>query len=236
MLVLLNQIDRVPAADQEPTLHDVRRLLRADGLVDVPVLGTSAARGDGVDELKRMLAKRVKDKASATQRMSLDVTSAAERLRQINGGEPAPGITGQRRAALEEALARSAGVPVWSTPWNDRYVSAGSERRPGRRCGCSASSARTRWPTCTYRGGVALIAADPESRPALPRGHRRARARRRSIPRPHPAVEGVGDLGGHRSQADLSDALDRAVAGTDLRIPREAVVGAGVRARCRRWP
>jgi GTPase Era involved in 16S rRNA processing len=222
MLVLLNQIDRVPPADQEPTLHDVRRLLRADGLIDVPVLGTSAARGDGIDELKRMLAKRVRDKASATHRMSLDVTSAAERLRRINGDEAAPGVTGQRQDALEEALARSAGVPVVV----DAVERSVRQRR----------KSATAWPPLRL---LSKFRKDP-----LADLHLQGAEWRSSLPTPSPvqrsrvdtAVRELADGASHgltqpwrasvtsaatRSLGDLSDALDRAIAGTDLRIPEK---------------
>ena len=112
MLVVLNHIDRIPEADQDSTMDDVRRLLRADGLVDVPVLATSAVRGDGIDELRRTLVKRIRDKASATQRLSLDVVATAEKLAALNGLEPARGVSPERRQALEEALAQAAGVPT----------------------------------------------------------------------------------------------------------------------------
>ena len=112
MLVVLNHIDRIPEADQDSTMDDVRRLLRADGLVDVPVLATSAVRGDGIDELRRTLVKRIRDKASATQRLSLDVVATAEKLAALNGLDPARGVSPERRQALEEALAQAAGVPT----------------------------------------------------------------------------------------------------------------------------
>ena len=50
-LVVLNQIDRIAEADRPRALSDVRQILAREGLPDVPVLGVSATRGDGIDDL-----------------------------------------------------------------------------------------------------------------------------------------------------------------------------------------
>jgi 50S ribosomal subunit-associated GTPase HflX len=136
MLVVLNQIDRIPEADQDATMDDVRRLLRADGLVDVPLLATSAVRGDGIDDLRRTLVKRIRDKASATQRLSLDVITTAEKLAALSGLEPARGVSAERREALEEALAQAAGCRPWWPPSNAPSLSAACAPWPGHPCDC----------------------------------------------------------------------------------------------------
>ncbi|WP_449066730.1 GTPase family protein, partial [Planomonospora algeriensis] len=58
-VVVLNQIDRLSPAATERCLADLRRLLEADGLAGVPVLGVSARTGAGVGELRALLASRV---------------------------------------------------------------------------------------------------------------------------------------------------------------------------------
>lgn len=219
MLVVLNHIDRIPEADQEVTLQDVRRLLRADGLVDVPVLATSAVRGDGIDDLKRTLAKRIRDKASITQRLALDVTATAKRLRVVNGVEPAAGVTTERRAVLEEALAQAAGVPA--------VVDAVERSVRQRRKQAMA------WPPARLLG---LFRKDP-----LSDLHLRSGPGRSSIPGATPvqrsqvdtAVRSLADEATQQLTppwkasvsraatqrfADTGDALDRAVVGTDLQV------------------
>ena len=52
MVVVLNHIDTVPESRRDAMLADVRRLLDADGLGDVPVLGVSARHGTGIAELR----------------------------------------------------------------------------------------------------------------------------------------------------------------------------------------
>jgi hypothetical protein len=183
------------------------------------VLATSAERGDGLDELKRTLAKRIRDKASATQRLLLDVTTTAERLSAVNGVEPARGVTAERRAALEEALAQAAGVPA---------VVDAVER--------SVSQRRKRamaWPPLRLLG---RFRKDP-----LADLHLHSGPGRSSVPTTTPvqrsrvdttvrnladdAVRGLTppwkesvSRAATQELGDLSDALDRAVVGTDLEV------------------
>jgi len=217
MLVVLNHIDRIPEADQDSTLDDVHRLLRADGLVDVPVLATSAVRGDGLDELRRTLVKRIRDKASATQRLSLDVVTTAEKLATLNGLEPARGVSHESREAFEEALAQAAGVPT---------VVAAVES--------SVSQRRQRamaWPPLRLLG---KFRKDPladlhltSGRSSLPLTSPVQRSRVDAAVRDL-AADAVRDLtpawqatvssAAKQPLADLGDALDRAVVDTDLHV------------------
>jgi GTP-binding protein EngB required for normal cell division len=110
-IVVLNQIDRIPFEQRERALTDVRRILADEGLPDVPVIGVSATRGDGVDELKRELASRIRAKASAKQRLASDISAAADVIVQVGGSAEPPGIGDVDRQALDEALVEGAGVP-----------------------------------------------------------------------------------------------------------------------------
>jgi len=218
MLVVLNQIDRIPETEQQATLDDVRRLLAADGLADVPVLATSAATGDGLDELKRTLVKRIREKASATQRLSLDVTAAAAGLSAVNGVAPASGVTPQSRAALDETLARAAGVPA--------VVEAVSRSVSQRR------RRATVWPPLRLlsrfrKDPLRDLHLDSTGRSSLPSPTPVQRSRvdtavreiaddaTRGLTQPWNAAVHRAALGSVR---DLGDSLDRAVVGTDLQI------------------
>jgi GTP-binding protein EngB required for normal cell division len=219
MLVVLNQIDRIPESARQSTLEDLRRVLAEDGLADVPVLATSAVTADGIDELKRTLVKRIREKASATQRLSLDVTAAASRLADVNGLAPAPGVTPESRAALEEALAQAAGVPAVV----DAVRRSVSQRR----------RQATVWPPLRLLG---RFRKDP-----LKDLHLDSAGSRSSLPPPTPvqrsrvdtAVRTLADDAArgltqpwnasvHRAAmadvGDLADGLDRAVVGTDLQV------------------
>ncbi|WP_201292803.1 GTPase, partial [Cellulomonas citrea] len=56
MVLVLNQADRLTPDERAACLQDLRRLAAADGLGRVPVLAVSARTGEGVDELRGLLA------------------------------------------------------------------------------------------------------------------------------------------------------------------------------------
>ncbi len=103
-LVVLNQIDRIPYEQRARTLEDVKRILAAEGLPNVEVVGVSATRGDGIDDLKRLLATRIRAKVSAKGRLGSDITAAAEVMAQVGGTSQVPGISPADRQALDDAL------------------------------------------------------------------------------------------------------------------------------------
>lgn len=112
MLVVLNQIDRVPAERRDAMADDVRRLLVADGLTGVPVVAVSSREGWGVAELRAEIARKVASKKVAKQRLEADLRAAATTLSGYTGTAPVPSLTSQRVASLEDAFAESAGVPT----------------------------------------------------------------------------------------------------------------------------
>ncbi len=112
MLVVLNHIDEVSPDGRGKMLADVRRLLEADGLDDVPLLATSARTGEGIDELRRVIGKRVADKAALRTRLAGDIADAAARLSAENGDAPPRTLAAKDRRELVDALADSAGVPI----------------------------------------------------------------------------------------------------------------------------
>ncbi|GGL45503.1 GTPase family protein [Planomonospora parontospora] len=85
-VVVLNQIDRLSPAAAERCLADLRRLLEADGLAGVPVLGVSARTGAGVGELRALLAARVAGRRSWTDRLAADAETAADALARASTG------------------------------------------------------------------------------------------------------------------------------------------------------
>ncbi|MEV0593064.1 GTPase [Nonomuraea cavernae] len=91
MVVVLNQIDRLPPAAVQRCLDDLRRLLDEDGLSGVPVLGASARTGAGVDRLHALLDERVSEHLSWAARVSADVSTAADLLTDAATHRPGPG-------------------------------------------------------------------------------------------------------------------------------------------------
>lgn len=112
MAVVLNHIDTVPAERRESMVADVRRLLAADGLPQVPVFAISARHGIGVDELRGFIAQRVAAKKQTRMRLEADLRAAAGRLEEVGGTGAPRSLEKKKVAGLEDALADAAGVPT----------------------------------------------------------------------------------------------------------------------------
>lgn len=78
--VVLNQADLLTAAQIEDCVHDLRRLLDAEGLQDVQILVTSAKTGDGIEELRKLLIDAVSARRAAAARISADVDKIVARF------------------------------------------------------------------------------------------------------------------------------------------------------------
>ncbi|MFT4188038.1 MAG: 50S ribosome-binding GTPase [Aeromicrobium sp.] len=143
-VVVLNQIDRIPYEQRERAVEDVRRIIAADGMDDVPVFGVSASRGDGVDDLKRELARRIRARESAQERLLADVGQVAEKIAAVGGRAQVPGVSDADRAELDRALFDAVGGTQLATA-----VGASSRRRAIRLGG---------WPPTRW---IAGLRADP---------------------------------------------------------------------------
>jgi GTP-binding protein EngB required for normal cell division len=112
MLVVLNQVDRLAASEVETCRTDLRRLLDADGLSTVRIVTASARRGDGVDELRNLIADVVQGQGAFLTRASADLDEAARRLAKgLSGSEPDV-RTLPASEDLVSAMASAAGLPV----------------------------------------------------------------------------------------------------------------------------
>jgi GTP-binding protein EngB required for normal cell division len=248
MMVAFNHIDEIPADQVDNAVADVRRLLTEDGLGSVPVFATSATRGDGVDDLRAAIIDRVAHKKFSRERLTADVRAAAARIAEQTGDGHPGDIKATARDDLVDACADAAGVPVvvdaieaasllrarsatgWPvTKWLNRF-----RRNPLRRL---------------HLDGVPGDGSDTSRRGR----NRRTTVARTSLPEPTPvqrarvdaAVRGVADsvtVGMAKPWADavrqasvsrlddVSDALDKAVANTDLGVARDPFWWKGMRA------
>lgn len=229
ILVVLNHIDTVPEERRQSMVDDIRRLLDQDGLERVPVLPVSARLGIGIPELRAEIARRAAEKQETRARLDADVRAAAGRLAEVNGEAPTRVVEPARVAALDAAFAEAAGVPV--------VVEAveRSVRQRGHRA--------TGWPVV---GWVAGLRADPlkrldldlgadgsrlggGARAALPEATQVQRARVDDEVRTvadeltagmtPPWVAAVRRAAASRLD-DLTDRLDRALAGADLGVAK----------------
>jgi energy-coupling factor transporter ATP-binding protein EcfA2 len=83
--VVLNQSDLLTAAQIDDCMGDLRRLLDAEDLHDVPILVTSAVTRSGVGELRRLLAQAVAARGAAVARISADVDTVVARFAPYAG-------------------------------------------------------------------------------------------------------------------------------------------------------
>ncbi|MEV0425019.1 GTPase [Micromonospora sp. NPDC050495] len=226
-VVVLNQVDRLPPAELPRVLGDLRRLLDADGLEGVPLLPTVAVDPAGLDGLRAELERTVAERQAALRRLAGDVDTVVEGLTPLVGPEPPSTRPGDASAQeLTAALAGAAGVPTVAGAVEAayRHRAAGS----------------TGWPLVR---GWRRLRPDPLRRLHLPGGAPDAPAESlvaaTSVPDPtaaqrsalNLAIRAMADrsaadlpapwpatvIGAARSRlADLPDALDHAVAATDL--------------------
>ncbi|MFU8872378.1 GTPase [Micromonospora sp. SL4-19] len=240
-VVVLNQADRLPPAELPRVLGDLRRLLDADGLAGVPLLPTVAVDPDGLDGLRAELERTVAERQAALRRLAGDVDAVVAGLDPLVG--PAPPPTDPSDASAREltaALAGAAGVPIVSEAVEAAYrhraggttgwplVRGWRKLRPDplRRLHLLGGGADTSAeslvaatsvpdPTATQRSALNLAIRAVADRCAA------------DLPAPWPAAVTAAA----RSRlSDLPDALDHAVAATDLGLERRPawwrVVGA----------
>jgi hypothetical protein len=226
MAVVLNQADLLPALEVAAWRTDAERLLADDGLGGVPVVVVSARTGDGLPELRRLLAKRVGAHDAAVARLAADVGAAARALGASCGDRLNGGVRGEERARLVAALEDAAGVDAVV-----RAVGAAHRRR---------GTLVTGWPFVRW---ARRLRPDPMRRLRLP--ERPQPSVRTSLPAPTDvqraqiatAVRALADraseglappwpalvrAAGAAADDVVADRLDRAVAGADLsaRAPR----------------
>lgn len=235
MMVVLNQIDRLTPAERDRCLADLRRLLDSEGLEQVEIAAISATTGEGVDQLRTRLRKRVAAKKTAAQRLVTDVDRVAERLSAASGSAQSEQVSKETAQRLNRALAVAAGVPVVS-----EAVGKAWRHRGG---------IATGWPALAW---IARFRPDPLRRLHLDRwglGSKKkeidpARVSRTSLPattsvqqaRVDSAIRDLADEAAQglprgwaqavrdasrTHQAVLPDQLDRAIATTDLGLDRD---------------
>jgi GTP-binding protein EngB required for normal cell division len=230
MLVVVNHIDEIPEPEREGFLADVRRLLKEDGLGEVPLLATSAVTGEGVGDLRERLVERVQDKHVSRGRLLADVDAAAVSLSSATGQSYPTDVARSSKSALVDAFASSAGVPV---------VVDAVERSTRTRAQQATGWPLTKWlvrlrPDPLKRlhldlGPSGKSVLGPTARTSLPQATEVQRARVDTTVRsvvtdataslPHQWATAVRRASVSRLD-EIGDALDRAVGDTDLGVDR----------------
>ncbi|WP_211878156.1 GTPase [Pseudarthrobacter albicanus] len=111
-LVVLNQLDRLPANDVRPVLESLKGILARDGLGTVQVLGASAVAGTGVAKVRDAIRQTAMQRQAISQRLAADVARAAANLAAASGTGEAAGARAASKSRLAEQLAVAANVPL----------------------------------------------------------------------------------------------------------------------------
>jgi len=223
-LVVLNQVDTLAPPAGQACVDDLRRLLAADGLVDVPVIATSVRTGEGVGDLRGQLVKRVAEHRARVDRLSADVDRLVARVEDEMAGASGA-LSKAHRVDLVDALSAAAGVPV---------VAEAVQRAHVFRAIGATGWPFTRWVRRLRPDPLRRLHLEPElyaaARSSLPEpspvqrarvdtaARRLARSASAGLPRPWAlSVRRVVARQGEPA-ADLADALDQAVTSTDLGV------------------
>jgi GTP-binding protein EngB required for normal cell division len=240
-IVVLNQADRLSTADTEVVLGDLKRLLEEDGLGEAPVLATSAKQPGMLTDLRSALETTVADRQAALRRLSGDVDAVSETLSAMIGPPAAEDEVDRTTVRqLADALAASAGVPAVADAAAGAYrhraaASTGwplvrGLRRlrpdPLRRLHLGGDAPATDAVSTEIVPRTSLPAADAAQKSAVGLSVR-AVAARAAAPLPEVWAPALNTAARSRT-ADLPDALDRAVAKTDLGVQRKPLWWRGV--------
>lgn len=226
-LVVLNQIDKLDPAEVKPVLESLASILDRDGLPNVKISGVSATTGQGVPELRARIATVARAKAAKSARLAADVAVAGKRLAEAAGDGEAAGVHQQDRKALAAGLAKAAHV--------ENVVSA------VRASYKLDATKQTGWPVTRW---ISQFRKDPlrrlslrregsseVNRTSLPSAGAAEQAQLDSSVRDFADAASAGASGPWRAsiraaarsnRAELPDALDQAVAGTDLKANTRA--------------
>ena len=226
-LVVLNQTDRLPERDVRPVLDSLKGILARDGLGQVQVLAASAVTGAGVDHVRAAIRHVVLQRQASSQRLIADVSRAAGGRRDASGAGEAAGVRPGSQERLTDQLATAANVPLVV-----RAVDRSYRLESARRTGWPV----TRWllkfrPDPLRRLNLRSTAPSGLSRTSLPPAGAPERARTDAAVRqfaddagsgaPGPWLAAIRDAA-REGRERLPDALDQAIAGTDLLAARKS--------------
>ncbi|MBE4719703.1 GTPase [Pseudarthrobacter sp. AB1] len=226
-LVVLNQVDRLPERDVQPVLESLKGILTRDGLGKVQVLGASALKGTGVDKVRGAIRGVVVQRQALSQRLAADVSRASGQLREAAGAGEAAGVRPASKSRLTDELATAANVPVVVDAVARSYR--------------IESTRRTGWPVTRWlvrfrpdplrRLNLRSSSPSQLNRTSLPAAGAPERARTDAAVREFADAASAGAPGPWRAairgaaregREALPDALDQAIAGTDVLASRKS--------------
>jgi hypothetical protein len=78
----------------------------------VTLVATSATTGAGIDDLRKAIVERVKDKATTRARIATDLAQTAAEVGETSGHARPPKLSDRDQVELRAAIADAAGVPI----------------------------------------------------------------------------------------------------------------------------
>lgn len=236
-LVVLNQVDRIQVRDRDEVMTSLRRMLTGHGLGEVRVMAASARTGEGMDEVGSQIARIVAERGAAVARLGADVSTHADALDTASGsGDPA-GVDSGRAERLGRDLAVAGGVPAVV-----RAVEGSYRLRATRATGWPLLRWRHRFRTDPLRR-LHLLPSRPQPRRGQEGPVHDPAVHRTSLPERNGTQQAAADAAvrslvadaaagapqpwaaslrraGRSRQDRLPDAVDQAIAGTDLQAGR----------------
>ncbi|WP_327291053.1 GTPase [Streptomyces sp. NBC_01198] len=233
-VLVLNQVDRLPGDSADLVLDDLRRLLDEDGLAvgehgeaGAVVLAASALTGDGVPDLRAVLAQIVAERTAAGRRLAADMDRTASRLHPLYVGEGGAGLTDPAREEFVDRLADAVGAAGAGQSAERDWASAARAacgtpwgRLRGERTAAGAGSPGPRdTPTSPERRSGTVGSGPVASRPLVGEAVRGLAAdAARGLPAPWAqAVRDAARRGGEGLPVALDVAAQRAEPGTPER-------------------
>ena len=111
--MVLNKIDLLSDSDAKACVNDLQRLLSDDGLPGAPVLAVSTATGQGIDELRALVADAVAERSAMVERLQADITASSVELLDDLGPTDGPDKVSSRIAdRLAAELVGASGLAV----------------------------------------------------------------------------------------------------------------------------
>ncbi len=194
-VLVLNQVDRLPGDTADLVLDDLRRLLDEDGLAvgehgeaGAVVLAASALTGQGVPDLRAVLAQIVSERAAAGRRLAADMDRMASGLQPLYVGEGGAGLTDPAREEFVDRLADAVGAAGAGQSAEKEWASAAWDacgtpwsRLLGERAGAASRSRFARKMTGSLGRGK-TVPREPIARPSVVRAPARAGADKEEVP------------------------------------------------------
>jgi GTPase SAR1 family protein len=146
-LIVLNQIDLLPAADVPRVVASLREIVERDGIAKASVIAVSARTGAGIDALRTAIGDLAAGRKARDSRLAADIATLA-------AGMPAPGEPRRLDARSVRHLRDEVGVAAGVDVVSDAVARSYRKR----------SSQVTGWPLVSW---IARLRADPLARLGL---------------------------------------------------------------------